>query len=149
MSQKFQILRIAGELSSDLDELRLEARQEGYRFVERLVSEWETSQNRFEQVGEALMIAYEDGVIAGIGGMTVDPVIPDALRMRRFYVRASFRRRGLARLLAEGLLKSAEGLGRMITVHAGTPDAPAFWEAMGFEPHDEDGHSHILPNRTS
>lgn len=149
MSQKFQILFIVGELPSDLDGLRLEARQEGFGFVERLVREWEAGQNRFERVGEALMIAYANSVVAGIGGITVDPVIPDALRMRRFYIRKSFRRRGLARLLADELLKSVEGLGRMVTVHAGTPDAPAFWEAMGFEPHDEDGHSHILPSSVS
>lgn len=115
--------------------------------MERLVEEWESGKNCFEQVGEALMIAYEDGIVAGIGGITVDPVISEALRMRRFYIYESFRRRGLARLLTDRLLKSVEALGKEITVHAGTPDAPAFCEAMGFEPHDQDGHSHILPSR--
>lgn len=149
MSKKFQIMRIAGNLPGNLDDLRFEARQEGYSFVERLVREWEGGENCFEQVGEALMIAYEEDVVAGIGGITVDPIIPDALRMRRFYIRRSFRRRGLARLLVDGLLVSTEDLGRVITVHAGTRDAPAFWEAMGFERHDEDGHSHILPSTNS
>lgn len=146
MGQKFHISRITGELSSDLDDLRLEARREGYRFVERLVGEWESGQNRFEQAGESMMIAYEEGVVVAIGGITVDPVVAEALRMRRFYVRNSFRRQGLAQRLAEALLKSVEKSGKTITVNAGTPDAPAFWEAMGFERHEEDGHTHIFGN---
>ena len=47
---------------------------------------------RFERPGEALLAAYSEGVLAAIGGITIDPIVPDALRMRRFNVRPAFRR---------------------------------------------------------
>ena len=36
-------------------------------------------------------------VLAGVGGLTIEPVVPGALRLRRFYVRPSFRRAGVGR----------------------------------------------------
>ncbi|MFK5978907.1 MAG: GNAT family N-acetyltransferase [Rhizobiaceae bacterium] len=149
MTNTTQITSVANQLPENMDILRREAQQEGFCFVECLITDWESGENRFEYPGEVLMVAYVDGELAGIGGITVDPTDSDALRMRRFYVRASFRRQGLARLLTNALLESAEKSGKLITVNAGTPDAPAFWEAMSFEPHDEDGHSHILPSSVS
>jgi hypothetical protein len=32
----------------------------------------------------------------------------------------------------------------ILTVNAGTPDAPAFWTAMGFEPDARNGRTHRL-----
>jgi hypothetical protein len=62
---------------------------------------------RFDRPGEALLAAYSDGVLAAIGGITIDPVLPDALRMRRFYVRSAFRRAGIGREIAQVLLERA------------------------------------------
>jgi hypothetical protein len=45
---------------------------------------------RFDRPGEGLLTAYSAGVLAAIGGITIDPIVPDALRMRRFYVRPGF-----------------------------------------------------------
>ena len=89
------------------------------------------------------MAGWRGAALAGFGGLTRDPAWPDALRMRRFYVRPAFRRCGLARMLAAALLAGAGG--RVVTVNAGTPDAPAFWEAVGFVQDERDGHTHRLP----
>jgi GNAT superfamily N-acetyltransferase len=68
-------------------------------------------------------------VLAGIGGLTIDPVIPAVLRMRRFYVRPAFRRRGVGRRLAAALLARAGG--RAITVNA-CPESFPFLGVSGF-----------------
>ena len=123
--------------------MRAEARREGFRFLERLASEWETSASRFNHLGEVLLAACMADVLAGIGGLTLDPVVPGALRMRRFYVHPAFRRYGIGRRLAVALLEQPGTAGRSVTVNAGTAGAPVFWEALGFVPDRCDGHTHM------
>ena len=47
-----------------------------------------------------LLAARVSGVLGGIGGLTIDPVLPDAFRMRRFYIRPLFPRLGIGGKLA-------------------------------------------------
>jgi GNAT superfamily N-acetyltransferase len=125
------------------DALQQEARTEGYRFIERLPADWGSGTTRFERAGEVLLALQLASDLVGIGGLTVDPVIVDALRMRRFYVRPAFRRQGLGRVLANALLDRARPLGRLVTVNAG-PGSETFWEALGFRPDQGDNHTHVL-----
>lgn len=104
---------------------------EGVRIPARVAAEWADG-FRFDRAGEALLAAWRGAALAGIGGVTLDPDWPDALRMRRFYVRPACRRAGVARRIALAVLAGVAP-GRTVTVHAGTPDAPPFWEALGFE----------------
>ena len=67
----------------------------------RLASDWASGAMRFDRPGEALLAAYSEGVLAAIGGITIDPIVPDALRMRRFYVRPAFRRTGIGGEIAQ------------------------------------------------
>ena len=134
---------MAEALPAGMPILRAEARREGFRFLERLASDWETGAVRFDRPGEALLAAYMTGVLAGVGGLTLDPVLPGALRMRRFYVHPAFRRNGIARGLAMTLLERPGTAGRRVTVNAGTAGAPVFWEALGFVAERLDGHTHI------
>lgn len=135
--------QILTELPAGFDVLKAEARAEGYRHVERLADEWIAGTMRFDRDGEALLAATLAGQLAGIGGLTIDPSQPGALRMRRFYVRAAFRRNGIGRALAENLLVRARTFGRMITVNAGTGSEP-FWRSLGFVAEPRNGHTHVL-----
>jgi len=80
----------------------------------------------------ALLAALEDGELLGIGGMTVEPTEPTAIRMRRLYVARARRGQGVARTIANALLNEALGQTRLVTVHAGNRGAELFWEALGF-----------------
>jgi GNAT superfamily N-acetyltransferase len=137
-----KLQRVIEELPAGFDALRAEARAEGYLFVERLATDWIAGTIRFDRVGEALLAARLNGVLAGIGGLTIEPLVPHALRMRRFYVRLPYRRSGIGRKLVTALLEQARSASGLVTVNAG-PASAAFWESLGFTPDPRDGHTHI------
>ena len=134
---------VGSELPAGLDMLRAEALAEGYRLLERLAVDWASGSVRFDRPGEILMVARVNEALAAIGGLTVDPVVVEALRMRRFYVAARFRRRHLGYRLASALLEQALHSTCVVTVNAGAGSA-RFWEALGFVAEPRDGHTHIL-----
>jgi GNAT superfamily N-acetyltransferase len=134
---------VTGDLPAGFDALRAEALAEGFRQVERLAAEWASRTTRFDREGEALLAARFNGVLVGIGGLTIEPVVPGALRMRRFYIRPRFRRCGVGRKLATALLERTGQTRRLITVNAAA-GSTLFWEALGFEPDMREGHTHVL-----
>jgi GNAT superfamily N-acetyltransferase len=137
-----EVETVIGDLPAGFDTLRAEALAEGFRQVERLSADWMSRAVRFDREGEALLAAHRNGVLAGIGGLTIEPIVPGAVRMRRFYVRPAFRRSGVGLQLATALLARVIP-GRLITVNAAPASFP-FWESVGFTPHARDGHTHIL-----
>lgn len=131
-------------LPAGFDQLRAEAGAEGHRFLDRLANDWASGVIRFDRLGERLLAAYsDDDMLVGVGGITVDPEIPEALRMRRFYTCSAFRRTGIGRAIAETLLESALNRVDTITVNA-APASFRFWESLGFVPDQQAGHSHVL-----
>jgi GNAT superfamily N-acetyltransferase len=142
-----QFDRVIDDLPHGFDQLRAEALAEGYRHLERLALDWASGAMRFKGEGEALLAAHVQGMLAGIGGLTIEPVLPSAFRMRRLYVRQLFRRQGIGRNLARALIEPALARGAAIAVNAGNTDAAAFWLRLGFAPDPRDGHTHILLRR--
>ncbi len=141
-AHRIEVEAVVEDLPAGFDTLRAEARAEGFRHVERLAADWQAHTIRFDRGGEALLAARANRALAGIGGLTIEPVLPDALRMRRFYIRPAFRRNGIGRHLVTALLAGVRA-GRLITVNAGQASIP-FWESVGFAPDARDGHTHIL-----
>jgi GNAT superfamily N-acetyltransferase len=82
-------------------------------------------------------------MLVGVGGITVDPEIPEALRMRRFYIRPAFRRTGIGRAIAETLLERTIRKVDIITLNA-APASFRFWDSLGFVPDRQAGQSHVL-----
>jgi len=138
---RFEIVRDG--LPMAMDALRVESSEEGYRSVDRLIAEWNDAMNTFDRVDEILMTAWSGSEIAGVGGMTHDPVVSDALRLRRFYIRKRFRRAGLGTRLANLLLERSRPAGKPVYVNAGTSIAPDFWKAIGFVDDPAAGHTHV------
>ena len=133
---------VADKLPADFETMRAEARAERYAFLERLANDWASGAMLFDRPGEALLAAYSEGVLVAIGGITVDPIVAEALRMRRFYVRRAFRRTGIGRAIAQALLERALRSVRVVTLNAAVDSVP-FWEALGFVPEARHGHTHI------
>lgn len=143
MTSMLRLEPVIENLPSDFDSMRAEAYAEGYRFVERLATDWQAGTTRFDRDGEALLGAHVDSVLAGIGGLTLDPFVPWALRMRRFYVRPAFRKHGIGRKLVEALLEYSQHAGKVVVVNAARGSSQ-FWETSGFMPDPREGHTHIL-----
>jgi GNAT superfamily N-acetyltransferase len=146
MSKQLAVIRlepVLEALPAGFDALRVEARAEGYRFIERLAADWASGALRFDHPGEVLLAAYAGNELAAIGGLTPDPVLPETLRMRRFYVTERYRRSGIGRRLAAALLKRASQAGRPAVVNAG-PGSAVFWETVGFVSDERDGHTHLF-----
>lgn len=133
-----QLVRLEGALPDGFDALRAEADAEGHRHMSRLADEMAATPEMFT----ALLAAFEDGELVGIGGLTPEPADPTAQRMRRLFVTGRVRRRGVARTLANALLAEALQHKRTVTVHAGNPGAERFWEAMGFTTVEDRPWSH-------
>jgi len=138
-----RLVRVTDNLPPGFEQLRDEARAEGYRFLDRLATDWVAGTIRFDRPGEVLLAADMNDILAAVGGLTMDPMVPNAFRMRRFYARRQFRRSGIGRRLAAALLASPLRDGRAVTVNAAAGSAP-FWERLGFTPDACDGHTHLL-----
>ncbi len=139
-----KIIRIDGDLPSDLALLAPYARAEGLGIVETLLAEWDSGANRFTEPGEMLLCARIDGFLAGVGGLTRDPHVPSALRMRRFFVHPDFRGHGVGRVLAQHLIDHACAHTGLLTLHAGTDRAARFWEHLSFVAVARERHSHEM-----
>jgi GNAT superfamily N-acetyltransferase len=139
-----QLAQAVDHLPSGFEVMRAEACAEGYRHLERLGVDWASRAMRFDREGEALFGAHMDGLPAGVGGLTIEAASPGAFRMRRIYVRPLFRRQGIGGRLALVLIERAFRNGELVTVNAGSDDAAAFWEALGFAPNLRDGYTHSL-----
>lgn len=135
--------QVVEALPRGFEALRAEAHAEGYRHLERLATDWNSGLTRFDRDGEALLAAFVENTLAGIGGLTMDPALAENLRMRRFYVGGAFRRCGIGRRLAAALLGGAARAGRSVTVNAAAGSAP-FWESLGFVAAMRDGRTHLL-----
>lgn len=111
--------------------LSADAEANGYRHMRRLAAEFETTPEMFH----AVLAAFIDGALAGIGAITDEPqpTSEPAWRMRRLYVHRGLRRRGVARAIVAALLEDAANDVRMVTAHAGNDSAARFWEAIGFQ----------------
>ena len=140
MSIGLYINQISGSLPACFETLRAEARAGGYKMLDTLAAEWSSGAMHFDRPGEMLLAAYIGDALAGIGGLTQEPAVPHALRMRRFYVGLAYRRLGVGRALAAALSRAAEG--RTVTCNA-AGGSEAFWEALGFVPDRRDGRTHI------
>ena len=139
-ARRIVLVQVRERLPAGLEQMRAEARAEGHRMLDTLAAEWDSGATRFARPGEALFAAYAAGTLAGIGGITQEPTIPGALRMRRFYIRPQFRRRGVGRELIIRLLDGA--VGGVITANAAAGSEP-FWETFGFVADRRDGYTHI------
>ena len=91
----------------DISRLIKESEAEGYRFLSRLVNDYQDGTNRFNKLGEALFaIRNEEGEIVAIGGVNQSPFTDNkqTARLHRFYVLDEARRQGIGSLLLKEII---------------------------------------------
>ena len=124
---------------------------EGFAFVRRVVSEWESGANRFSGDGEALLGCFLDGRLVGICGLTRDPYQGDATvgRLRNLYVLPAYRGRRVGTVLARRVIEIAAPVFRVLRLRAATPRAGALYERLGFaETTELENCTHVIRFRT-
>jgi GNAT superfamily N-acetyltransferase len=125
--------------------LEKEAVGDGFRFLTRLIDEWDSGANRFNAPGECLMAAYLSQQLVGIGGISVDPyTVTSMARLRRVYVSASSRGRHVGRTLVEALVAHAALRFQNVCLFTDTAEGDAFYLKCGFTRADHDHATHVM-----
>ncbi len=139
------ITRIALPIAG-LEALRVDARAEGYDFVEKLALEWENGENQFDHPGEILLGHVDRGRLVAVGGLNCDPYAgdPSIGRIRRVYVRPAWRKQGIGEALVTALIAEARENFACVRLRATTPAAARFYERRGFATFGSPDASHIL-----
>ena len=129
-----------------MESLQSEALAEGYDFVQTLVEEWASAENRFHAPGEILCGHLDQGLLVAVGGLNCDPFAgrPDVGRIRRVYVRPAWRNRGIGRALVTSLIEQARTHFRCVRLRAENAEAARLYERIGFAPLESPDATHIL-----
>jgi GNAT superfamily N-acetyltransferase len=117
-----------------LTDLVTESEKSGFRFLRRLVEDWESGANRYAQPGEALFAAVLGGRIVGVCGLNSDPYRCGGRvgRVRHLYVAAAFRRRGIGGLLVAMVVRAARDAFEQLRLRTDSEPAARFYEVLGF-----------------
>ena len=133
----------------DLDEIELlitESNREGFQFLQRLTDDWVAGRNRFDGKGEALFIARADQQAVAICGLNRDPYTSDETigRLRHLYTLPSHRRRGIARLLVNHIIRFARPHYKLLRLRTDTAEAANFYDKLGFNVAEQPDATHIF-----
>ncbi len=130
-----EIKEIQDLKNMNVSKLVEESEAEGYRFLRRLVDQYEDGSNTFNQTDEVLygVWDHQDHLLA-IGGLNRDPYsTKDSVgRLRRFYISANARRQGVGTKLLQKILENAQGHFDELVVRTDSSAADAFYRANGF-----------------
>jgi GNAT superfamily N-acetyltransferase len=117
-----------------LEPLVAQAAATGFQAIARLQDEWQSGLNRFDQPGEALFIAADNGFIVGICGLNQDPYLHDPTvgRVRHLYVAVEHRRKGIGSRLVRAVMEAAKGRFTRLRLRTNSSDADGFYLSLGF-----------------
>ena len=129
----------------DVGLLCVEAKAEGFRFLDRFVDDWTSGLNRFDQPGEQFVGAFAEGSLIGVCGLNRDPYVDnDSVgRLRHLYVRKAARRHGIGAALVHRLLDEGSRHFRAIRLRTDTEQASNFYIRCGFLPIEDKTASHV------
>jgi ribosomal protein S18 acetylase RimI-like enzyme len=129
---------------NELDGLVIRSLEEGFKFVQRLRDQYESGINRFDQHGEALLLARDASEVIAVIGLSIDPEgQPDVMRVRRFYVLPEYRRQGLGeKMLLEVIELARAARAEVLELHTDNPHAARFYERNGFQALNSSNSTH-------
>ncbi|MCH7320444.1 GNAT family N-acetyltransferase [Solibacillus sp. MA9] len=133
--EEFKVKQIKNLFYVDLNQLVKESKEEGFRFLERLVNDYKKGTNNFNKPGESLYGVFnKEGVLIAIGRLNIDPFSNQQKigRLRRFYVTRDYRRNGLGRLLLKKIICDAKNYYKVLVLHTDTEQADKFYTSFGF-----------------
>ena len=135
MTESIKISRLSELELVCINPLVEESLSQGFQFVERLVQEYRSGLNCFDQPGEILLKVSVQGEVIGIGGLNRDPYFknPHVGRLRHLYVASDWRRHGVGRLLVHQIIHEAKQHYQLLTLRTNTLVAAQFYQTFGFK----------------
>ncbi|MQR87641.1 GNAT family N-acetyltransferase [Bacillus megaterium] len=131
-----RIIRLTYLVKHDIKELLIESQEAGFFFLTKLVAEYKNGQNVFNKTGERLWGVYgKKNKLIGVAGLNQNPYsqYANAGRVRRFYVSAQFRRKGIGKQLLKEIIHYAENYYDSLVLYTDTDKAKLFYEQNGFK----------------
>lgn len=126
-------------------ELAIEARAAGYKFVDRLIEDAHSGLNCFDKEGECFCGVFIDGALIGCGGVNRDPYTNRHVgRVRHVYILQNFRKNGVGKALVFELISRSKNIFKTFRLRTSDSKADAFYEAIGFARTNEPNASHIM-----
>ena len=131
---------------SGMESLQSEALAEGYGFIQTLVEQWASAENRFDAPGEILCGHLDQGLLVAVGALNIDPFAGDneIARIRKIYVRPAWRNKGVGRALVTTLVEEARKSFRAVRLRADNMNAARLYEKIGFAPIESPDATHML-----
>ena len=138
--ENLQFVKVKKIPFDGFESLKQESQMEGFNFLKRLKDEWQADINRFSLKGEALYIVCYESELIAIGGINQDPYLQQEKhgRLRRFYVKKSWRRKKVGKALLYFIVENHAHFFETIGLYTQHEKAAAFYLNVGFETvHDE------------
>lgn len=120
---------------SAIQELLMESESQGYHYLTKMVSQWESGENRFARGNEKLICFKENEKVIGIGGINEEPYLrrKGYGRLRDVFVLTKYRRNHIGRQIVEHLIEFGKRHYKAITLRIPeNKEAGPFYEAIGF-----------------
>jgi len=129
-----------------MESLQSEALAEGYGFIQTLVEQWASGENRFDASGEILCGHLDQGLLVAVGALNIDPFAgsTEIGRIRKIYVRQAWRNKGVGRALVTTLVEQARIHFRCVRLRADNTHAARLYEKIGFAPIESPDATHLL-----
>ena len=129
-----------------MESLQSEALAEGFGFIQTLVEQWASAENRFDAPGEILCGHLDQGLLVAVGALNIDPFAGDNEigRIRKIYVRPAWRNKGVGRALVTTLVEEARKSFRAVRLRADNTNAARLYEKIGFAPIESPDATHML-----
>lgn len=124
------------ELPKEIADLEEQAASEGFNFVGRMIEEFNNGTNKFDQLGEFLLMAYDGNKLIACGGLnqqrSEETHGKQIGRVRRFYVLPKYRKFGVGKLLLQYLEKNAIQHFSALCLSTDTQSAAHFYQKMNY-----------------
>jgi GNAT superfamily N-acetyltransferase len=133
--EKYRVEKMINLIDDDLNTLMQESKEEGFRFVERLMNDYKNGTNNFMKPGEALYGIFNNkNMLVAVGGINIDPFSSEDNigRLRRFYVNKENRREGIGSLLLKKIINDARNNFKVLVLKTDTEQADKFYTSFGF-----------------
>jgi GNAT superfamily N-acetyltransferase len=131
--------------AEQLHRLATESVAEGFRFLERMLSDLNVGAIRLDGPGEFFLGVFDRDDLVAVGGITPDPYAgqPETGRIRHLYVSPVARRRGLGRALVNALEARACSWYSILRLRTDTAAGARFYERIGFARTSQPDATHL------